>query len=123
MQLPNFLAVSHPFNPEKALFTFCCSYFKLLNCLLSGFNPAETRIRTPDGKIWHEEKFHISRELYRDIALQLTGETQTELIKPHSLFLRGREVYLEQVCKVLETKNQRNECYVCCILYTGGVAH
>ncbi|XP_065530126.1 centrosome-associated protein 350 isoform X4 [Lathamus discolor] len=37
-----------------------------------GFNPAETRIRTPDGKIWQEEKFHISRELYRDIALQLT---------------------------------------------------
>ncbi|NWS37906.1 CE350 protein, partial [Probosciger aterrimus] len=37
-----------------------------------GFNPAETKIRTPDGKIWHEEKFHISRELYRDIALQLT---------------------------------------------------
>uniref|UniRef100_A0A8B9IY49 Centrosomal protein 350 n=1 Tax=Amazona collaria TaxID=241587 RepID=A0A8B9IY49_9PSIT len=37
-----------------------------------GFNPAETRIRAPDGKIWHEEKFHISRELYRDIALQLT---------------------------------------------------
>ncbi|XP_061307989.1 centrosome-associated protein 350 isoform X4 [Pezoporus flaviventris] len=37
-----------------------------------GFNPAETRIRTLDGKIWHDEKFHISRELYRDIALQLT---------------------------------------------------
>nr|XP_008164810.1 centrosome-associated protein 350 isoform X7 [Chrysemys picta bellii] len=39
-----------------------------------GFNPAETKIRTPDGKVWHEEEFHnISRELYRDIALQLTG--------------------------------------------------
>ncbi|XP_030351305.1 centrosome-associated protein 350 isoform X3 [Strigops habroptila] len=36
-----------------------------------GFNPAETKIRTPDGKIWHEEEFHISQELYRDIALQL----------------------------------------------------
>uniref|UniRef100_A0A8C4VD35 Centrosomal protein 350 n=1 Tax=Falco tinnunculus TaxID=100819 RepID=A0A8C4VD35_FALTI len=36
-----------------------------------GFNPAETKIRAPDGKIWHEEEFHISRELYRDIALQL----------------------------------------------------
>uniref|UniRef100_A0A8C4VHE3 Centrosomal protein 350 n=1 Tax=Falco tinnunculus TaxID=100819 RepID=A0A8C4VHE3_FALTI len=34
-----------------------------------GFNPAETKIRAPDGKIWHEEEFHISRELYRDIAL------------------------------------------------------
>ncbi|XP_062353829.1 centrosome-associated protein 350 isoform X2 [Cinclus cinclus] len=36
-----------------------------------GFNPAETRIRTPDGKIWHADEFRISRELYRDISLQL----------------------------------------------------
>ncbi|KFW05020.1 Centrosome-associated protein 350 [Fulmarus glacialis] len=28
-----------------------------------------------DGKIWHEEEFHISRELYRDIALQLTEDS------------------------------------------------
>uniref|UniRef100_A0A8C0IF78 Centrosomal protein 350 n=1 Tax=Bubo bubo TaxID=30461 RepID=A0A8C0IF78_BUBBB len=34
-----------------------------------GFNPPETKIRTLDGKIWREEEFHISRELYRDIAL------------------------------------------------------
>uniref|UniRef100_A0A8B9I9Y2 Centrosomal protein 350 n=1 Tax=Anser brachyrhynchus TaxID=132585 RepID=A0A8B9I9Y2_9AVES len=40
-----------------------------------GFNPAETKIRTPDGKIWHEEEFHISRDLYRDIALQLTEDS------------------------------------------------
>ncbi|NXV93483.1 CE350 protein, partial [Calonectris borealis] len=40
-----------------------------------GFNPAETKIRTPDGKIWHEAEFHISRELYRDIALQLTEDS------------------------------------------------
>nr|XP_009671037.1 PREDICTED: centrosome-associated protein 350 isoform X2 [Struthio camelus australis] len=40
-----------------------------------GFNPAETRIRTPDGKVWHEEEFHISQELYRDIALQLTEDS------------------------------------------------
>ncbi|NXH70256.1 CE350 protein, partial [Hydrobates tethys] len=40
-----------------------------------GFNPAETKIRTPDGRIWHEEEFHISRELYRDIALQLTEDS------------------------------------------------
>ncbi|XP_042661378.1 centrosome-associated protein 350 isoform X2 [Tyto alba] len=40
-----------------------------------GFNPAETKIRTPDGKIWHEEEFHISRELYRDIALQLAEDS------------------------------------------------
>jgi len=53
--------------------------------LLPGFNPAETKIRAPDGKIWHEEEFHISRELYRDIALQLTGELQTELIKLYNV--------------------------------------
>uniref|UniRef100_A0A8C8RCU2 Centrosomal protein 350 n=1 Tax=Pelusios castaneus TaxID=367368 RepID=A0A8C8RCU2_9SAUR len=41
-----------------------------------GFNPAETKIRTPDGKVWHEEEFHnISRELYRDTALQLTEDS------------------------------------------------
>ncbi|XP_030428662.1 centrosome-associated protein 350 isoform X4 [Gopherus evgoodei] len=41
-----------------------------------GFNPAEIKIRTPDGKVWHEEEFqNISRELYRDIALQLTEDS------------------------------------------------
>ncbi|NXD16094.1 CE350 protein, partial [Nothocercus nigrocapillus] len=40
-----------------------------------GFNPAETKIRTPDGKVWHEEEFHVSQELYRDIALQLTEDS------------------------------------------------
>ncbi|NXY83101.1 CE350 protein, partial [Alcedo cyanopectus] len=40
-----------------------------------GFNPAETKIRTPDGKIWQEEEFHISRELYRDIALQFKEDS------------------------------------------------
>ncbi|KFV07510.1 Centrosome-associated protein 350 [Tauraco erythrolophus] len=47
-----------------------------------GFNPAETKIRAPDGKIWHEEEFHISRELYRDIALQL-AENSTVKGKPN----------------------------------------
>uniref|UniRef100_A0A8C0IQM9 Centrosomal protein 350 n=1 Tax=Chelonoidis abingdonii TaxID=106734 RepID=A0A8C0IQM9_CHEAB len=41
-----------------------------------GFNPTEIKIRTPDGKVWHEEEFqNISRELYRDIALQLTEDS------------------------------------------------
>ncbi|KAM4896036.1 centrosome-associated protein 350 [Sylvia borin] len=40
-----------------------------------GFNPAETRIRAPDGKIWHADEFRASRELYRDIALQLKGDS------------------------------------------------
>nr|XP_020840007.1 centrosome-associated protein 350 [Phascolarctos cinereus] len=35
-----------------------------------GFNPAETKIRTPDGKVWPEAVFHnMSRELYRDLGL------------------------------------------------------
>ncbi|NWR56252.1 CE350 protein, partial [Bucorvus abyssinicus] len=46
-----------------------------------GFNPAETKIRAPDGKIWHEEGFHISQELCRDIALQL-AEDSTVKAKP-----------------------------------------
>ncbi|NWW78365.1 CE350 protein, partial [Climacteris rufus] len=40
-----------------------------------GFNPAETRIRTPDGKIWRADEFRMSRELYRDIALQLREDS------------------------------------------------
>ncbi|XP_053840474.1 centrosome-associated protein 350 isoform X1 [Vidua macroura] len=40
-----------------------------------GFNPTETRIRTPDGKIWHADEFRFSRELYRDIALQLKEDS------------------------------------------------
>ncbi|KAM6066461.1 centrosome-associated protein 350 isoform 3-T4 [Chlamydotis macqueenii] len=46
-----------------------------------GFNPAETKIRAPDGKIWYEGEFHMSRELYRGIALQLT-ENSTVKAKP-----------------------------------------
>nr|XP_014350944.1 PREDICTED: centrosome-associated protein 350-like [Latimeria chalumnae]XP_014350945.1 PREDICTED: centrosome-associated protein 350-like [Latimeria chalumnae] len=41
-----------------------------------GFNPIETKIRTPDGKVWREEEFHnVSRELYRDLSLQFAGES------------------------------------------------
>ncbi|KAJ7398921.1 Centrosome-associated protein 350 [Pitangus sulphuratus] len=40
-----------------------------------GFNPAETKIRTPDGKIWHAAEFRISRQLYRDIARQLKEDS------------------------------------------------
>nr|XP_015211809.1 PREDICTED: centrosome-associated protein 350 isoform X2 [Lepisosteus oculatus] len=38
-----------------------------------GFNPSETKIRTADGKVWREEDFqNLSREIYRDLSLQLT---------------------------------------------------
>ncbi|XP_077188333.1 centrosome-associated protein 350 isoform X2 [Paroedura picta] len=37
-----------------------------------GFNPSEAKIRTPDGKVWREEEFlNLSRELCRDLTLQL----------------------------------------------------
>ncbi|XP_076403770.1 centrosome-associated protein 350 isoform X6 [Peromyscus maniculatus bairdii] len=40
-----------------------------------GFNPSETKIRTPDGKVWQEAEFQsLSRELYRDLALQFADE-------------------------------------------------
>ncbi|XP_071420717.1 centrosome-associated protein 350 isoform X1 [Pithys albifrons albifrons] len=40
-----------------------------------GFNPAETKIRTADEKIWNVDEFRVSRELYRDIALQLKEDS------------------------------------------------
>ncbi|NWR76603.1 CE350 protein, partial [Centropus unirufus] len=40
-----------------------------------GFNPAEMKVCAPDGTIWHEKEFHISRELCRDLALQLTEDS------------------------------------------------
>ncbi|KAL1774768.1 centrosome-associated protein 350 [Sigmodon hispidus] len=44
-----------------------------------GFNPSETKIRTPDGKVWQEAEFQsMSRELYRDLALQLADDTSVK---------------------------------------------
>lgn len=84
-------------------------YFKLYDCLLSGFNPAETKIRAADGKIWRGEGFHISRELYRDIALQLTGKTQTQQIKPHNLLSEAEKFVLQSI-KSEKQKNGSKEC-------------
>ncbi|KAJ8277769.1 hypothetical protein GJAV_G00079660 [Gymnothorax javanicus] len=42
--------------------------------IYKGFNPTETKIRTPDGKVWREAEFQgLSREVYRDLSLQLTA--------------------------------------------------
>ncbi|XP_074164609.1 centrosome-associated protein 350 [Sminthopsis crassicaudata] len=47
-----------------------------------GFNPAETKIRTPDGKVWPEAVFHnMSRDLYRDLGLHF-GEDVSVKEKP-----------------------------------------
>lgn len=40
-----------------------------------GFNPSEAKIRTPDGKLWREEDFfNLSRELCRDLELQIAEQ-------------------------------------------------
>ncbi|XP_069793686.1 centrosome-associated protein 350 isoform X3 [Narcine bancroftii] len=42
-----------------------------------GFNPTETKIRTPDGKVWREQEMHnISKDLYRDFTLQLAESSK-----------------------------------------------
>uniref|UniRef100_A0A671YSY9 Centrosomal protein 350 n=1 Tax=Sparus aurata TaxID=8175 RepID=A0A671YSY9_SPAAU len=39
--------------------------------IYKGFNSTETKIRTPDGKVWKEEEFHnLSREIYSDLSRQ-----------------------------------------------------
>ncbi|XP_068921550.1 centrosome-associated protein 350 isoform X3 [Petaurus breviceps papuanus] len=44
-----------------------------------GFNPAETKIRTPDGKVWPEAVFHnMSRDLYRDLGLHFSDVSVKE---------------------------------------------
>ncbi|KAG2463763.1 CE350 protein, partial [Polypterus senegalus] len=48
-----------------------------------GFNPTETKIRTPDGKVWPEAEFqNLSREIYRDLSLQLAAEESKTKSKP-----------------------------------------
>ncbi|XP_067894047.1 centrosome-associated protein 350 isoform X2 [Heterodontus francisci] len=44
-----------------------------------GFNPMETKIRTPDGKVWREDELHnISKDLYRDFTLQLAESSKVK---------------------------------------------
>ncbi|XP_042372922.1 centrosome-associated protein 350 isoform X2 [Plectropomus leopardus] len=46
--------------------------------IYKGFNSTETKIRTPDGKVWREEEFHnISREIYRDLSRQFAESTRS----------------------------------------------
>ncbi|KAM3876103.1 centrosome-associated protein 350 [Diretmus argenteus] len=47
--------------------------------IYKGFNSTETKIRTPDGKVWKEEEFHnLSREIYRDLSRQLAEDTRSK---------------------------------------------
>ncbi|XP_032884239.1 centrosome-associated protein 350 isoform X4 [Amblyraja radiata] len=44
-----------------------------------GFNPTETKIRTPDGKVWCEDEIHnMSKDLYREFTLQLADSSKTK---------------------------------------------
>ncbi|XP_055020509.1 centrosome-associated protein 350 isoform X2 [Boleophthalmus pectinirostris] len=48
--------------------------------IYKGFNSTETKIQTPDGKIWHEEDFHnFSREIYKDLSRQFEESTKSQL--------------------------------------------
>uniref|UniRef100_A0A3B3ZSD5 CAP-Gly domain-containing protein n=1 Tax=Periophthalmus magnuspinnatus TaxID=409849 RepID=A0A3B3ZSD5_9GOBI len=50
--------------------------------IYKGFNTTETKIQTPDGKIWHEEDFHnLSREIYKDLSQRFEGSTKSQLQK------------------------------------------
>ncbi|XP_061594246.1 centrosome-associated protein 350 isoform X3 [Cololabis saira] len=45
--------------------------------IYKGFNNTETKIQTPDGKVWKEEEFHnLSREIYRDLSRQFDESTR-----------------------------------------------
>ncbi|XP_054975839.1 centrosome-associated protein 350 isoform X2 [Sorex araneus] len=44
-----------------------------------GFNTSETKIRTPDGKVWQEAEFQsLSRELCRDLARHLADDVSVK---------------------------------------------
>ncbi|XP_068447304.1 centrosome-associated protein 350 isoform X2 [Clinocottus analis] len=46
--------------------------------IYKGFNSTETKIRTPDGRVWKEEEFHtFSREIYRDMSRQFAESTRS----------------------------------------------
>ncbi|KAM7409912.1 hypothetical protein PAMA_001412 [Pampus argenteus] len=46
--------------------------------IYKGFNSTETKIRTPDGKVWKEEEFHnLSREIYKDLSRQFAETTRS----------------------------------------------
>ncbi|XP_029005030.1 centrosome-associated protein 350 isoform X2 [Betta splendens] len=46
--------------------------------IYKGFNSTETKIQTPDGKIWKEEDFHnLSRDIYKDLSQQFSASTRS----------------------------------------------
>ncbi|KAG5850112.1 hypothetical protein ANANG_G00078780 [Anguilla anguilla] len=49
------------------------SSFYLWRSVPPGFNPTETKVRTPDGKVWREAEFQGLSRKYMDLSLQLTA--------------------------------------------------
>lgn len=47
--------------------------------LSTGFNSTETKIQTPDGKVWKQQDFHNLREIYRDISRQFPGKSMHKI--------------------------------------------
>ncbi|XP_031163251.1 centrosome-associated protein 350 isoform X2 [Sander lucioperca] len=46
--------------------------------IYKGFNSTETKIRTPDGRVWKEEQFHnLSKEIYSDLSRQFAETTRS----------------------------------------------
>ncbi|XP_051508871.1 centrosome-associated protein 350 isoform X4 [Myxocyprinus asiaticus] len=51
--------------------------------IYKGFNTSETKIHTPDGKVWAQEDFqNLSREIYNDLTQQLTAESAKPKQRP-----------------------------------------
>ncbi|KAM6963142.1 centrosome-associated protein 350 [Aplochiton taeniatus] len=66
-----------------------------------GFNPSETKIRTPDGKVWREEDFHnLSQDVYRDLSRQLAESIRTRRPQSHQQPRDRRSTKpIRKVCK------------------------
>lgn len=51
------------------------SFFIFSFLPLLGFNPPETKIRTPDGKVWQEAELHnLSAQLHGTLPASFQGE-------------------------------------------------
>ncbi|KAK2501567.1 hypothetical protein MC885_021155 [Smutsia gigantea] len=79
-----------------------------------GFNPSETKIRTPDGKVWQEAEFqNMSRELYQDLALHFADDTtmkeKSEKSKEKKVVKPVRKVQKLTQLSSLECKADNNK--------------
>uniref|UniRef100_A0AAV2KUF4 CAP-Gly domain-containing protein n=1 Tax=Knipowitschia caucasica TaxID=637954 RepID=A0AAV2KUF4_KNICA len=60
--------------------------------IYKGFNSTQTKIQTPDGKIWREEDFHnLSCGIYKDLSHQFAEGTRSLLLKGQGDFPKERK--------------------------------